>query len=77
MNKRIRKKQLKRTINRLLTAYDKYEAAWKRIFRKAQRDLVDAYAGPKEALYAAFRHYMDVTHAITMYSGLPLSNFWE
>ena len=77
MNKRIRKKHLKRTINRLLDFCDAYEAAWKRIFYEAQQDLVDAYVGPKAALYAAFRRYMEVTSAITMYSGLPISSFLE
>lgn len=76
MNKRIRKKQIKRTLNGLLAAYDEYEAAWKRIFRKAQQDLVDAYAGPKETFYAAFRRYMEVTRAI-IFSGLPLCVFME
>lgn len=77
MNKRIRKKQLKRALVGLLDACDAYEAMWERIFREAKHDLVDAYAGPKEAFYAAFRRYMEVTSAITMHSGLPISNFLE
>ena len=34
MNKRIRKKHLKRALNGLLAAYDEYEAARERVFRK-------------------------------------------
>ena len=48
MNKRIRKKQLKRALNGLLAAYDEYEAARERVFRKALQDVADAYGGPKE-----------------------------
>lgn len=58
MNKRIRKKHLKRTLNGLLAAYDEYEAARERVFRKALQDVADAYVGPKETFYAAFRRYM-------------------
>lgn len=42
MNKRIRKKHLKRTLNGLLAAYDEYEAARERVFRKALQDVADA-----------------------------------
>ena len=77
MNKRIRKKQLKRALTGLLDVCDAYEAMWERMFREAKQDLVDAYAGPKETFYAAFRRYMEVTRAIMMYSGLPLSHFLE
>ncbi len=77
MNKRIRKKQLKRALIGLLDACDAYEAMWERMFREAKQDLVDAYAGPKETFHAAFRRYTEVTRAIMMYSGLPLSIFLE
>lgn len=43
MNKRIRKKQLKRALNGLLAVCDAYEAMWERMFREAKQDLVDAY----------------------------------
>ena len=57
MNKRIRKKQLKRALNGLLAVCDTYEAMWERMLRETKQDLVDAYAGPKGTFYAAFRHY--------------------
>ncbi len=42
MNKRIRKKHLKRALIGLLAAYDEYEAAQERVFRKTLQD-VTAY----------------------------------
>ncbi len=41
MNKRIRKKQLKRALHELIAAYDEYEAARERVFRKALQDVTD------------------------------------
>lgn len=73
MNKRIRKKHLKRTLNGLLTAYDEYEAARERVFRKALQDVSDAYGGSKEAFYAAFRRYMEI--AFVMASSGPPPSF--
>lgn len=70
MNKRIRKKHLKRTLNGLLAAYDEYEAARERVFRKALQDVVDAYGGSKETFYAAFLCYMEIV-SIMASSGLP------
>ena len=71
MNKRIRKKHLKRTLNGLLTAYDEYEAARERVFRKALQNVSDAYGGSKEAFYAAFRRYMEIASVMAS-SGPPL-----
>lgn len=76
MNKRIRKKYLKRTLNGLLTAYDEYEAARERVFRKALQDLSDAYGGSKEAFYAAFRRYMEIA-SVMVSSGPPPSFLTE
>ncbi len=70
MNKRIRKKHLKRTMNGLLAAYDEYEAARERVFRKALQDVADAYGGSKETFYAAFLRYMEIV-SIMASSGLP------
>ena len=70
MNKRIRKKHLKRALIGLLAAYDEYEAAQERVFRKALQDVVDAYGGSKETFYAAFLRYMEIV-SIMASSGLP------
>ena len=70
MNKRIRKKHLKRTLNGLLAAYDEYEAARERVFRKALQDVANAYRGPKDTFYAAFRRYMEIA-SIMASSGPP------
>lgn len=70
MNKRIRKKHLKRTLNGLLTAYDEYEAARERVFRKALQNVSDAYGGSKEAFYGAFRRYMKIASVMAS-SGPP------
>ena len=63
MNKRIRKKQLKRTLRELVAAYDEYEAARERNFRKAIKDLADEYAEyvrSRETFHIWFRHCMEV-----------------
>lgn len=73
MNKRIRKKHLKRTLNGLLIACDEYEAVRERVFRKALQDVSDAYGGSKEAFYAAFRRYMEI--AFVMASSGPPPSF--
>jgi len=73
MNKRIRKKQLKRTLRNMLSAYSEYEAACERIWREALRDVVDAYGESKEVFYTAFRRYMEVA-SILASNGL-LSKF--
>lgn len=70
MNKRIRKKHLKRTLSGLLAAYDEYEAARERVFRKALQDVADAYGGSKETFYAAFLRHMEIV-SIMVSSGLP------
>lgn len=72
MNKRIRKKHLKRTLSGLLAAYDEYEAARERVFRKALQE-ADAYGGSKETFYAAFLRYMEI--ASIMASSGPLPRF--
>lgn len=70
MNKRIRKKQLKRTLRRLVAICEEREAARERIFQKALQDVVDAYAGSREAYYAALGRYMDISFYLLL-SGPP------
>ena len=70
MKKRIRKKHFKRALNGLLAAYDEYEAARERVFRKALQDVSDAYGGSKEAFHAAFRRYMEIASVMAS-SGPP------
>ncbi len=70
MNKRIRKKHLKKTLCNLLAAYDEYEAARERIWRTALQDVVDAYGESKEAFRTAFRRYMAVA-SVLAFSGPP------
>ena len=70
MNKRIRKKHLKRTLNGLLSAYDEYEAARERAFRKAVQAVADAYGTSRETFPAAFRCYMEIA-SIMASSGPP------
>ncbi len=70
MNKRIRKKQLKRTLNGLLAAYDEYEAARERAFRKAVQAVADTYGTSHESFPAAFRCYMEIA-SIMASSGPP------
>ena len=65
MNKRIRKKQLKRTLCELIAAYDEYEAARERIFRKALQDVTDACGKSHEEFIAALRRYMEIASLIT------------
>lgn len=78
MNKRIRKKQFKRTLRGLVAAYNEYEAARERIFRKAIQDLADEYAkyvGSRETVHIWFRHCMET--ASLMASSGPLSRFLQ
>ena len=70
MNKRIRKKHFKRALNGLLAAYDEYETARERVFRKTLQDVSDAYGGSKEAFHAAFRRYMEIA-SVMVSSGPP------
>ena len=71
MNKRIRKKHLKRALIGLLAAYDEYEAAQERVFRKTLQDVTDAYGGSKETFYAAFRCYMEIASIMASSGTLP------
>ena len=50
MNKRIRKKQFKRTLHKFVATYDEYKADRKRAFSKALQDTVDAQAKPSETI---------------------------
>ena len=48
MNKRIRKKQFKRTLRELVAAYDEYEAAHELTFRRAVKCIADVHLEPRE-----------------------------
>ncbi len=68
MNKRIRRKQIKRTIDGLLAAYDELVAARERVFRRALQKVDACHEESGEALNTTFRHYMEVA-AIMAFSG--------
>lgn len=67
MNKRIRKKQLKRTLGGLLAAYDEYEAARERAFHKALQTVRDTCKNPREA----FSAYMEIASIMAATGPLP------
>ena len=67
MNKRIRKKQFKRTLRGLVAAYNEYEAARERIFRKAVQDLVGPYGQSRDA---TLRRCMEIA-SLMAFSGPP------
>ena len=50
MNKRIRKKQLRRALIGLLAAYDEYEVARERAFHKAMQAVTDTCENPRDVL---------------------------
>ena len=77
MNKRIRKKQLKRALiglAGLVAAYEEYEAARERVceraYCKALQDLIDAQGKSHEESMAALRCYLGVVSLIA-FSGPP------
>ena len=76
MNKKKKKKHLKRTLNGLLITCDKCEAARERVFRKALQDVSDTYGGSQESFHAAFRRYMEITSVMAS-SGPPPRFFTE
>jgi len=57
MNKRIRKKRLKRALCGMCASYDEYEAARERVWQKALRNVSAACGESREAMY---RGYMEV-----------------
>ena len=71
MNKRIRKKQLKRRMRELLAAYDEYEAAREGVFREAMQDVIDSYGKSHEAFSAALRRYMGIVSILALSGPLP------
>lgn len=73
MNKRIRKKHLKRTLNGLLAAYDEYEAARERAFHKTLRNVADACGQSRDERLTLFRRYMEIASVMAS-SGPPLHN---
>ena len=76
MNKRIRKKHLKRALNGLLAAYDEYEAARERVFRKALQGVIDARGKSHEEYVEAIRCFMEVI-SILARRGPPLRSLTE
>ena len=70
MNKRIRKKQHKRTVRELIAAYDKIEMARERVFREAVQDVTDTCGKSREEFCAAFRRYMEIAFLLA-FSGPP------
>ena len=66
MNKRIRKKHLKRTLSGLLAAYDEYEAARVCAFRKALQVVTDTCENPRDV----FSAYMEIASLMAS-SGPP------
>ena len=76
MNKRIRKKHLKKALNGLLAAYDEYEAARERVFRRALQDVTDARRKSHEEYVAAIRRCMEVI-SILARSGPPPKSLAE
>ncbi len=70
MNKRIRKKQIKRTINGLLAAYGELLAAREQVFRRALQKVDACHEESDEARCTTFRRYMEVA-AIMASSGPP------
>ncbi len=73
MNKRIRKKQLKRAVRGLIAACEEYEAARDRIFLKAQQELLDARGKSHEESVAALRRYLEVASYLASTGPLPRS----
>jgi len=60
MNKRIRKKQLKRAVRGLIAICDEYMAARERIYRKAMQDVLDACRKSNEEFSAVLRRFMEI-----------------
>ena len=70
MNKRIRKKQLKRVLCELAVVCDKYEAARERILNEAVQGLLDARGQSREIECAALRHCIEAASFLAL-SGPP------
>ncbi|MDE7245337.1 MAG: hypothetical protein K2O18_15380 [Oscillospiraceae bacterium] len=66
MNKRIRKKHLKRAVCELVAAYEEYETARERVFLEAVQKVADTYGMSK----TAFRCYLEIAWIMTL-SGPP------
>lgn len=54
-SKRIRKKKLRRTLCKLIIAYNEYEAARERAFYKAMQMVEDTCTDPREAIQCYMR----------------------
>ena len=76
MNRRIRKKQLRRAMLEFADACDKYEAARERIYHKAVQDFMDAQGKSREISNAALRRYMEVVSLLAS-SGPPPRSLTE
>ena len=75
MNKRIRKKQLKRALRELVAISKEREAERERVFRKAMQGVLDAYGKSNAEFAAAFQCYLEIAYRL-MASG-PLPSFLE
>ena len=76
MNRRIRKKQLRRAMLEFADACDKYEAARERIYHKAVQDFMNAQGKSREISNAALRRYMEVLSFLA-HSGPPPKSLIE
>ena len=66
MNKRIRKKRIKRAVRELVAAYQEYETARERVFLKAAQKVADTYGTSKTAI----RCYLEIAWMMAL-SGPP------
>ena len=73
MNKRIRKKQLKRTLRQLIAALEAYEAKREQIFQEAAQNLANACGKSHEEFVIALRRYMEVVSALASTGPMPRS----
>ena len=76
MNRRVRKKQLRRALFKFIDACDKYEEARERIYHKAVQDFMDAQGKSREISNAALRRYIEVM-SLLAYSGPPPRSLTE
>jgi len=64
MNKRIRKKQLRRTLCNMVAAYREMEESRKRLLHLAEQELLNAYGKPDPAFPQALKQYLQVVALI-------------
>ncbi len=64
MNKRMRKKQLRRTLCNMVAAYQEMEESRKRLLHLAEQELLNAYGKPDPAFPQALKQYLQVVTLI-------------